>query len=231
MENVHSCPTCGRDFETSRGLRTHCARGHESSPFAPVRTNCELCSSEFEYYESNKSGRFCPKCVETNTWQKPPTLCGEDNPRWNGGKRRVTCDVCDTVVERYPSNIGETVVCSEPCRRQWLSTSMRGANHPNWKGGDTGPYGPGWEPVRREALARDDHRCQLCGRSKSEIGRNPDVHHIVPVRWFVESDDHTREDAHFLENVISLCVSCHRKADHETISKETLRSILEESDD
>ena len=47
---------------------------------------------------------------------------------------------------------------------------------------------------------------------------------------FVETDDHSREDAHFLDNVVSLCVRCHRKADFGNISREELRSLVGTTD-
>jgi len=58
------------------------------------------------------------------------------------------------------------------------------------------------------------------------MGRNPDVHHITPVKWFITSDGHTREDAHDPENVISLCISCHRKAEFDKIEPEYLSSLI-----
>ncbi|WP_458188795.1 hypothetical protein [Haladaptatus sp. NG-WS-4] len=63
-------------------------------------------------------------------------------------------------------------------------------------------------------------------RLGEKLGRNPDVHHIVPVRWFIKSDDHTLTDAHFLDNVISLCSSCHRKAEYGTISRDELLTLI-----
>jgi 5-methylcytosine-specific restriction endonuclease McrA len=77
--------------------------------------------------------------------------------------------------------------------------------------------------VRHAALERDGHACVICSKSASELGRNPDVHHIVPVRAFAESDRHEVEDAHFPENVVSLGPSCHRKAEFTAIRKERLR--------
>ncbi|WP_236044816.1 HNH endonuclease [Haloarcula nitratireducens] len=58
------------------------------------------------------------------------------------------------------------------------------------------------------------------------MGRNPDVHHITPVKWFIGSDNHTREDAHYLENVVSLCISCHRKAEFGKIESDFLKSQI-----
>jgi predicted HNH restriction endonuclease len=40
------------------------------------------------------------------------------------------------------------------------------------------------------------------------MGREPDVHHITPVRDFDEP-----QNAHTLDNVICLCRSCHRLAE------------------
>ncbi|MFH5800332.1 HNH endonuclease [Haladaptatus sp. CMAA 1911] len=62
--------------------------------------------------------------------------------------------------------------------------------------------------------------------TREELGRNPDVHHIVPVRWFIDSGFHTIEDAHFLDNVASLCSSCHRKAEYGKIAQDELRSLI-----
>lgn len=231
MADQHSCPICEKKFETSRGVKTHCARVHTDSPFGKVQTTCETCEAPFEYYPSNKRGTYCSACVNQNEWQTPPVLHGSENPRWNGGKRAVDCVVCAETVERHPSNIGETVLCSEPCRKAWLSDTMRGSNHPNWNGGDIGPYGPGWTRTRRLALRRDSHSCRLCNRTADELGRNPDIHHIVPVRWFTDSNDHAREDAHTLDNVIALCPSCHKQAESGNISKATLRSLLEDTEE
>lgn len=188
-------------------------------------TNCERCGSEFEYYESAKEGVFCPDCVENTDWQTTPTLTGDDNPRWSGGKLTLRCEVCEESFERYPSDVtGEIAVCSEPCRREWLSEEFTGEGHPNWKGGGNVSYGPGWNEVRARALERDGYACVVCGTTASELGRNPDVHHLVPVRVFAESDDHAVSDAHFLDNVVSLCPSCHRKAEFGRISRQRLRA-------
>ncbi|WP_460917893.1 HNH endonuclease [Salinarchaeum chitinilyticum] len=74
-------------------------------------------------------------------------------------------------------------------------------------------YAHGWSAVRRAARVRDEYRCQVCGIEKSQTGRNPDVHHIRPVRSF---DDPGK--AHRLDNVVSLCRPCHRKVEAGSIS-------------
>lgn len=265
-----ACPSCGREFDTRRGLGVHhvlvhgerlanrtCARCNRSffsnykkkycSPSCressvsfegennpnyrggKETTTCQRCGSEFEYYPSDKKGLYCAECVATNDWQTPPGSSGPDNPRWKGGKRTVSCSVCGEEVERYPSDIvGDVVVCNSECQRQWLSEEFVGEGHPNWTGGTKVPYGKGWARVRRNALNRDRYQCRVCGKPKAEIGRNPDVHHIIPLRWFIESADHEKADAHFLDNVISLCVDCHRKADFGKIPKARLRELVED---
>jgi 5-methylcytosine-specific restriction endonuclease McrA len=70
--------------------------------------------------------------------------------------------------------------------------------------------------VRRRALERDDHACVI-------FGRNPDVHHIVPVRRFVDSPVLTERDAHTLDNVVCLCSACHRKVEFGEHSPSELR--------
>lgn len=157
---------------------------------------------------------------------------GEEHPHWQGGKRSEPCAVCDEVVERHPGAfVGDTTLCSRKCHREWLSEAFTGDGHPNWKGGPTGPYGPKWGPIRRQALERDEYRCVVCGTTKEELGRNPDVHHIVPVRWFDQSEEHEIADAHTLDNVVSLCIDCHRKADVGNISSDRLRVLARRGSD
>ncbi|MFB6085032.1 MAG: HNH endonuclease [Halorientalis sp.] len=264
----HVCPTCGRGFDSHRGLGVHHSHTHgeklpnrecaecgttfhckhekkycsedcrdaavsyegENNPNYSGRkteTECEICGEPFDYYPSEKKGLYCPTCVKTEDWRPEQDFSGEDNPRWNGGKQEFECDVCGDKVERHPGRVtGEIVACDEDCHRKWLSESFTGDGHPNWEGGDTGNYGRGWNRVRKQALERDGYECTHCGKGKDEIGRNPDVHHIVPVRVFAEAEAYEKADAHFLDNVVSLCVDCHRKADVGRIPKARLRSYV-----
>jgi 5-methylcytosine-specific restriction endonuclease McrA len=52
--------------------------------------------------------------------------------------------------------------------------------------------------VRREVLARDDHRCQAPGCHHRQF---LEVHHVVP---------RARGDGNRAENLITLCSGCHR---------------------
>ena len=83
-----------------------------------------------------------------------------------------------------------------------------GEEHPQFKE-DGGKYpenkGGTWEKQRREALERANHRCEnpACSEDKESLGKNPDVHHIVPYRF------HKQYDVNALSNLVVLCRSCH----------------------
>lgn len=193
---------------------------------AKEATECDICGAEFRYYPSEKPGRFCEECIENEPWRTPLDIDGEDNPRWNGGKIRLTCEVCDATIERHPSGVtSDVTLCGRDCFETWLSESFTGEGHPNWQGGAVTPYGKGWNRVREAALDRDDYACVVCGTDADELGRNPDVHHLLPVRRFVDSPLFVEEDAHTVDNVVTLCPSCHRQAEFGNISRAELRSL------
>jgi len=229
------CDHCGEEFYCEYERKycgDHCREkavsfAGENNPNytgGKSKSTCEICDETFEYYESEKPGLYCPDCVENEQWRDPPVITGSDHPRWNGGTVTVTCDECGVTVERYPNQItGEVTFCSPDCQYAWLSDAFTGDGHPNWAGGGVGPYGKGWNAVREAALERDGYECVLCGMTADELGRNPDVHHIVPVRAFVATPVLTERDAHTLDNVVSLCPSCHRRAEFGHVSREALR--------
>jgi len=71
---------------------------------------------------------------------------------------------------------------------------------------DKNNYGPDWSQIRKKVLRRDGNRCQVCGSSGH--GQPLHVHHIQPFKSFT-----SRETANQLQNLITLCPSCHRKAE------------------
>ncbi len=74
-------------------------------------------------------------------------------------------------------------------------------------------YGPIWKSVRELVLQRDHYACRNCG--STEPGNH--VHHIKPFRTFFSVSE-----ANQLENLITLCERCHRKAEQ----KVKVQSIL-----
>ncbi len=71
---------------------------------------------------------------------------------------------------------------------------------------DANDYGPEWDNIRKRVLNRDGNRCQVCGTTGT--GRPLQVHHIQPFRSF-----NSRETANQLQNLITLCPTCHQLAE------------------
>jgi DEAD/DEAH box helicase domain-containing protein len=71
---------------------------------------------------------------------------------------------------------------------------------------DPNEYGANWPAQRDATRARDNYICQVCGAL--ENGRPHDVHHKQPFRSFTSF-----KEANRMENLITLCSSCHRRAE------------------
>lgn len=76
---------------------------------------------------------------------------------------------------------------------------VTGENNPHWRGGKihVAEYGQDWLVIRKLVNKRDGFKCQSCGSSE-HLG----THHIIPFREC---------RAHEMNNLITLCASCHNK--------------------
>jgi DEAD/DEAH box helicase domain-containing protein len=111
-------------------------------------------------------------------------------------------------------NLGEEPLDLPPSELQttgyWLTLSeqtieaLRAAG--NWTN-DPNDYGPGWNRLRDAVRLRDGHRCQVCGAAESG-NRQHEVHHKVPFCQFLSAAEANR-----MVNLVTLCPSCHRKAE------------------
>lgn len=77
--------------------------------------------------------------------------------------------------------------------------------HQLWSN-DSNYYGPQWTAIRQLVRERDQFTCQMCGAL--EVDRTHHVHHKIPLRSFT-----SLELANSLDNLITLCPNCHRKAE------------------
>jgi HNH endonuclease len=87
------------------------------------------------------------------------------------------------------------------------------------EGLDNVPYGPGWKEVAEKVRERDQC-CQICGGQPTGPRSRLDVHHIHRRRKFgyVPGLNHNYFWANHLDNLISLCASCHRRVEMGSLS-------------
>ncbi len=89
-----------------------------------------------------------------------------------------------------------------------------------------GDRGPNWEQQRNRARARDGHRCRHCS-APERPGRAHDVHHIQPFRTFgyVRGKNDQYLEANRLENLVTLCSSCHRRVEVDLMVSGTVSGL------
>lgn len=206
-----TCVGYSREFYDEKARRKYCEEcnpntGQNNGNWkdAKKRGACRTCGTVFSYYPSNKEGVYCSDCVSSSDG-----LLAE-NPSKPVERIRTTCPNCETGLQVLRSRLDRQrrgVFCDTDCYGEWLSENVVGPAHHQWVGGAIN-YGQTWWRIRRQSLVRDEYECQYCGKSRKEIGRNSDVHHRIPVRRFDRP-----ETAHSLNNVITLCRSCHRHAE------------------
>lgn len=104
-------------------------------------------------------------------------------------------------LELPPSQLRTTAywLALTPATVEQLQTMGAWRNDPN-------DYGPGWPRQRKLARERDHFTCQICGQV--EAGKAHHVHHKTPFRNFAST-----EAANQLDNLITLCPACHRRAE------------------
>ena len=83
---------------------------------------------------------------------------------------------------------------------------------------DPNDYGPDWNRIRDRLRARDKYTCQVCGAV--ETNRQHDVHHKTPFRAFT-----SYAEANRLENLTTLCPSCHHKVEQNVRMKSGLSGL------
>lgn len=131
------------------------------------------------------------------------------------GELQVTTQVTGFRKRRWYTheNLGEEPLDLPPTDLQttgyWVSLSEETVNRLRESGmwtNDPNNYGPDWGKTRERVRARDKYTCQVCGAV--EAGREHDVHHKVPFRAFP-----SYLEANRLENLTTLCPTCHHKAE------------------
>jgi endogenous inhibitor of DNA gyrase (YacG/DUF329 family) len=212
------CQNCGKLFEKAewaakRSARHYCStrcRNLCAIDFAhfppPIKTRieraCEICGENFTEVPSRISkgyGKYCSKsCYGKSLERRVERQCGYCGNTFflrNGLVRKTNC-------------------CSKECYSKWFSESHKGSKSTSWKGGRVAYRGPNWYSQRNLVRERDGQVCQIC-QKKHKVGeRLFPIHHIIPFRNF--NGDY--EAANQLSNLITLCRSCHTKAEYGKIA-------------
>lgn len=173
-----------------------------------VEVECAWCgeTKETEAYRLDRSERFfCGDDGSCRAAWRAKNWAGENGPNWRGGEVEVECVHCGGTKE-VKAAIAELsdYHLHGGCKGPYYAEQYGGEDTPNWRGGFDYNYGHTWERQRAKALERDGHECVVCGKGENELGREPDVHHIIR-----KDDFDDLEAAHELDNLVTLCRTHH----------------------
>ena len=228
-EYEYICPSCDKDFKTENGLYQHhskvhgerigrntvscdlCGKRTEKRPHRVDEQDNTFCSKEClaDYQRSEILDKVCPNC--NNGFKTPEyvdqTYCSKE---CFGGTKTISCEYCgdDYTIARSKNSS----FCSRECQSKWQSENWVGENAPRWMGGYKNYYGEDWIKSREKIRERDGNICQVC----EETSENwMPVHHIIPVREFDDPNE-----AHFEENMVQVCRSCHMTVESMSTEKQ-----------
>lgn len=184
--------------------------------------NCGICKKEFYAKPSHIAKGRCKYCSKScfDIWQRNNKKLGDKSQRWNSIQR--ICKLCGKEFFKCPAKIalGRGIYCSRECynkgmvglnkgRKLSIETRLKisGENHYNWKGGRSlinrkRLKNAEWDTIKKEVFKRDGRICQKCKKFCKWMDIS--CHHIKP--WRISKNDN-------LDNLITLCRSCHAKED------------------
>lgn len=123
------------------------------------------------------------------------------------------------------TEIANRIGCTDSTVGRWLKQHdiditddydyPTGEDHHMYSGGRVDDYGTNWESIASDIRERDEYTCQRCGMSQENHIDKYDcrlsVHHIIPRSEFKDEQGNMNfSKANDPNNLISLCVSCHR---------------------
>lgn len=176
------CPVCRKDFDKKKYKKTQAT----------------YCSQECAY--KGREFGYTKRIVE-NGYNTKPT------------KITLICQNCKDIfiVDKTEK---ERKYCSRECFLETHKQTMLGENNPSWIDGRSYEKecyrGVNWNEQRFKCYERDNYTCQICNVkciSRNDLNENNgskiiQCHHI---------NDFESEEDNELENLITLCASCHKK--------------------
>lgn len=158
------CPTCGKEFESSRGVKIHHKQAHGESLKPTV--NCEYCGDKFKIKPRRKStARFCSE------------QCREDFLDKNH-RSRLECEHCGEEYTVKAAEADSSRWCSRECQTDALGKAHTGSNSPRWSGGEatvTCDYCGDEYKIRQAKVGKSRFCSFSCkGNAYAEERRGPD---------------------------------------------------------
>lgn len=199
-----TCLQCGiitkqKISDINKGLGKYCSKKcFDEAQKRRTILICQLCGKTFSVRNQNAKQKYCSN-----------TCRGQATSIWH----ERTCMYCGRIfnVKGKVINRKRGQYCSRACR---MSAKI-GDQHPLWQGGSV-DFGVNWHIQRDLAYKRDNGMCQHCGLTESQsvkkYGARCSVHHIEKRRAFKERGE-AIENANILTNLITLCASCHHRAE------------------
>jgi len=124
------------------------------------------------------------------------------NPEFKKKRQEAIRKASNTIEEKRRRSETNLIAWQKPEVR----SKHMGENHPLWQGGSSKePYSSSWTTYLKESIRkRDGYKCQVCSVPQEKLSRKLDVHHI----------DYNKKNCS-PDNLISLCISCHRNTNKE----------------
>jgi len=246
---IITCDNCDKEFKRQKGkIRdTHnfcCLEcSNEFQKTGKIEVACSQCDKTIDrwpYQVENNKNFFCSKECEAKWLSENQT--GKDHHN-RKEKIIVKCAICGKEKKVHPYRLerSDRFFCSRECQNKWQSENIKASDHPNWKGGSVRSryYGPNFSKQREKVLERDNYQCQACGKSQDEIKLH--CHHIISYREFrypifkgnpIKNPlaEFNWERANRLDNLITLCESCHPRVENSENLQKALNKIRSEND-
>lgn len=186
-------------------------------PPKKISIECPVCGKEFERMKSKvERVKYSNVCSRECLYEGRSS--GIIEREVEGGyntSETVKARKCPTCKKEFETTLTEDYkYCSRDCFLEEHSKRMSGEDNPSYINGSSyerrSYRGENWDEIKMKAYERDNYVCQSCDVkciSRSDYnGENGDKiiqgHHI---------EEYQSEEDNYLENVVTLCASCHTK--------------------
>jgi len=194
------CTNCGKEFERIKSQynpnrNQFCSKKCQIE-FGRINLICSFCGREYNIkktrLDKNTINNYCSNKCKTEALKT---------------KIKKVCPICgkDFFIQPHQMKKGYGIYCSSECYGKWMSSNIKGENHPQWQGGISfEPYCILFNNKFKERVREFfDNKCVICDKTKEENGRALCVHHVNYDKETCCNDSERL--------FVPLCRSCHSK--------------------